>query len=40
MFGNYILHLSKVFTLFMGHNISIKLSKTFLRYTKIDLLDQ
>lgn len=39
-FNDHILHLRKVFTLFTAHNVSIKLSKTFLGYIEVDLLGQ
>lgn len=38
--AKYIAYLHKAFTLFITHNINIKPIKTFLGYTKIDLLDQ
>ena len=39
-FANHIINLRKVFALFIANNISIKPMKTFLEYTKIDLLGQ
>lgn len=37
IFEKHILHLQKVFGFFSTYNISIKPSKTFLRYTKVNL---